>query len=116
MSTIRFDLTRRSDWLPLFNNQISAPTNSVHGKISYLPAIHTDELEIVLERKIRKRFAKLRQLDRTVWNHDVSNTFKSLLGSFEQAEMYGKSNSDALQKIEECKTAFEVPLIKCFAK
>ncbi|XP_044269143.1 coiled-coil and C2 domain-containing protein 2A [Tribolium madens] len=108
VTVMRFDLTRRSDWLPLFTAQISAPTNSIHGKITYLPQINTEELEIILDRKIRKRFAKLRQLDRTFWNHDVSNTFKSVLGSFEQAEMYGKSNSDALEKIKESCAGFEM--------
>ncbi|EFA01199.2 coiled-coil and C2 domain-containing protein 2A [Tribolium castaneum] len=108
VTVMRFDLTRRSDWLPLFTSQISAPTNSIHGKITYLSHTNTDELEIILDRKIRKRFAKLRQLDRTLWNHDVSNTFKSVLGSFEQAEMYGKSNSDALEKIKECLAGFEM--------
>ncbi|XP_063925902.1 coiled-coil and C2 domain-containing protein 2A isoform X2 [Zophobas morio] len=100
VSTMRFDLTRRFDWVALFNNQNAAPTTSIQGIITYLPKPITDELEIIVDRKIRKRVAKMRQLDRTIWNHHVSNTVKGILSAFEKTEMYGKSNSDVFDEIK----------------
>lgn len=94
--------------MSLFNNKIPAPTNSIHQKIKYIPLQKTDELEIILDRKIRKKFAKLRPLDRTLWNHNVSNIFKRVLDAFERAEMYGKNNLEALEQVKECTARYEV--------
>jgi hypothetical protein len=49
-----------------------------------------------------------------VWNHNVSNVFKSILGSFEKTEMYGKSNSEAMEKIADCTATFKVVVMDVF--
>ncbi|KAJ8935130.1 hypothetical protein NQ318_015785 [Aromia moschata] len=100
VGTTRFDLSRKSDWLPLFTNNISAPIYFLNNKISYKSGNDVGNLEIQLERKIRKKIAKLRQLDRTIWNSNLGNMFKNILKSFEVNSMYNKNHFETLTEIK----------------
>lgn len=111
LSLMRFDLSRRSDWMPLFTDKFSSPASSVHGKIYYLPPISVSNLELILDRKLRKKLSKLRQLDRTIWNHNVSNVFKSILHLFENHALQGKNISDIVPKLQDCLTTYQVRVI-----
>lgn len=96
---MRFDLTRRSDWLPLFNNDTTAPTNTIQTKIHYWSDFNIENLEKRIEKKLRKRIMKLRRLDRTVWNHSLSALFKKAMRNFEFQIINNTSNLEVHSEI-----------------
>lgn len=49
-------------------------------------------MELRIEKKIRKKFTKLRKLQRTLWNHSVSSMYKNVMKKFEVNCLHGKSN------------------------
>lgn len=111
---MRFDLTRRSDWLPLFNSDITAPTNSIHNRIVYAPKQNAEELEIQLERKIRKLIAKSRPSNRTIWNKKVSNVVKNNIHLLDYVFMHSRSNeeisNELLRNIAEYDVRLSIPI------
>ncbi|XP_023311108.1 coiled-coil and C2 domain-containing protein 2A [Anoplophora glabripennis] len=104
----RLDLTRRSDWLALFNNNIGAPTHFVNNKIIYKTKVRTERLENHIEVQIRKKISKLRQLDRTIWNRNLSSDFKNVLRSFEINYMYNKNHYETINELYEKFTSYAV--------
>ncbi|XP_045464797.1 coiled-coil and C2 domain-containing protein 2A isoform X2 [Harmonia axyridis] len=94
VASTRFDFSRKSDWLPLFNGDISAPTNSVHNKIVYMTRQNAEELEVMLDRKIRKLIARSRPLNRTIWNKRVSNVVKNNIHLLDYVSMHGRTNQE----------------------
>lgn len=79
----RFDLTRKQDWLTLFAQQVSAPTNSIQLDLNYVNTSDVKQLEIQIDKVIRKNFLKLRKQEITVWNHSVSKDLKQFLSKIE---------------------------------
>lgn len=96
MLNINFDFSKRSDWIPLFNNKVSAPSTTIQQKLCHKVS-NTQDLEFRLEKKLRKKLANLRKLNRTIWNHHISNIFKNSMAQFELSEMNGRSNFDVLE-------------------
>lgn len=97
MINTRFDFSRRSDWLPLFDNQVTAPTNSYQQKLVHKIFEDMRELEFKLEKKLRKKIMKLRKLNRTIWNHDLTNSFKNAMPKFELTASHAKYNFEILE-------------------
>lgn len=85
------------DWLPLFNNQITAPTNSIQQKLMHRYYDDVQEIEIKLEKKLKKTIMKLRKLQRTIWNHHISNGFKVAITKFEWSMMLPKPNFEMME-------------------
>lgn len=110
----RFDLNRRSDWLPLFNNNISAPTHFINKKVTYKLKVKTDHLENQMEVEIKRKISKLRQLDRTIWNRTISNDFKAVLRSFEMNYMYSKNHYETISELYEKFTSYTVSKVYIF--
>lgn len=75
----RYDFNRKSDWHPLFNNQVITPTNSIQQKLNYIITPNIQILELQIDKKIRKKFTKLRKQERTVWNHHLTRSFRNLI-------------------------------------
>ncbi|KAL3285284.1 hypothetical protein HHI36_019394 [Cryptolaemus montrouzieri] len=98
--TTRFDLTRRSDWQPLFDGDLLAPTNSVHSPVVYLPRKKAEELEMLLERKIKKFISNSRPLNRTVWNKRISNIVKNNIHLLDYVYMHGRSNQEICNELK----------------
>lgn len=90
---------RRSDWLPLFTNQVSAPTNSAQQKLIYSVTSDIKQLEVRIDKKIRKKISKLRKHERTVWNHHLSRAFKNTVIKNETGSMLGRRNSELYPEI-----------------
>lgn len=97
MLNVRFDLSKRGDWWPLFDNKVSAPTNSIQHRIIYRTVEDVLDIEYKLEKKLRKRIMKLRKMQRTVWNHDITNRFKSTMPRFEMSVAHGKYSLDMFE-------------------
>lgn len=105
---MRYEFSRKSDWLPLFNNEVNAPINFMINKVTYKPRSSMEDLEIHLERQIKKQIAKLRQLDRTIWNPHLSSSFKNILRSFEMNCMYNKNHFETMTELNTVVSHYEV--------
>lgn len=108
IATTRFDLSRRADWLPLFNKHICISKNSVQNEITYKRKLTTDSIEIQLEKKIKKKLSKLRQLERTVWNFKLAKNVKNSLRMFELNSMFNRNTNDLVQEIETIFKSYQV--------
>ncbi|XP_044766711.1 coiled-coil and C2 domain-containing protein 2A [Coccinella septempunctata] len=95
----RFDLTRKSDWLPLFNADVTAPTNSIHNRIVYAVKKNAEELEVQLDRKIMKLIGKSRPLNRTIWNKKVSNVIRNNIHLLDYIFMHSRSNEEITNEL-----------------
>nr|XP_022912420.1 coiled-coil and C2 domain-containing protein 2A [Onthophagus taurus] len=100
LNLTQFDFNKRSDWSPLFNNQVSAPTNSIQKKIIYTQNNVAEELEVQLESKLKKKIMKYRKTARTIWNHTLSNYFKQHMESLEDNTMYSKHDISHLRNTD----------------
>ncbi|KAJ8928553.1 hypothetical protein NQ314_018891 [Rhamnusium bicolor] len=98
------------NWLPLFNNNINAPTHFVNNKVNYKLKGNVEELEAQLEKQIKKKVTKLRQLDRTIWNHNLANIFKNALKSFEIHHMYNKNHFETISELNDQLSSFNVSI------
>lgn len=96
---IRFDLTRRWDWCALFNNRIPAPSNTLQLKLNYLYNSNVKDIEMRIDKKIRRRIAKSRKTNPTIFNHSVSTTYKNILKKLELNCLQGKSNLEAHMEV-----------------
>ncbi|CAH1125789.1 unnamed protein product [Ceutorhynchus assimilis] len=105
---LRFDLTRKSDWWPLFDNNISAPTNFVNNNISFASDRDFEDVERQLDRKLKRKFARWRPMQRTIFNHRISDTFKSILNHFEMNAMFGKSNTEATLEVNKATAQYNI--------
>lgn len=84
LNLLQFDFMRRSDWHSLFNNNISAPSNSMQHKLNYISAnTLMNDLEFHIEKKLRKKILRLRRTVKTTWNHYVSNQLKNYITNIE---------------------------------
>lgn len=90
---------RKMDWMPLFDNNVSPPTNFVMNKIKYKSKRNMEDLETKMERQLKKQISKLRQLDRTIWNPHLSHSFKNILRSFEMNCMYNKNHFETMNDL-----------------
>lgn len=108
INLMRYDFTKKSDWMPLFSNHINAPVNFVTNKVKYKPKKNPSELEIQLERRLKKQISKLRQLDRTIWNPHLSNSFKNILRSFEMNCTYNKNHFETMTEMNTFTAHYEV--------
>ncbi|KAG5899846.1 hypothetical protein JTB14_012317 [Gonioctena quinquepunctata] len=95
----RFDLSKRSDWLPLFNDDLPAPTNFISNKVTYRVKQDIEMLEMHLERQLKRQISKLRQLDRTIWNTGLSSVLANMLKSFETNAMYNKNHFESSMEL-----------------
>ncbi|XP_031347208.1 coiled-coil and C2 domain-containing protein 2A isoform X1 [Photinus pyralis] len=100
----RFEFNRGLDWLPLFSNQVTAPTHSVQQKLSYAPTPNVSLLEMKIDKKIRKRISKMRTHERTVWNYNVTKVFKSEIQNLEDEYMSLKRSSKVRLESEDLTT------------
>lgn len=108
---MRYDFSRRRDWLPLFDGQINAPVNFIMNKVKYQSKRNVEQLEMQLEKQIKKQMAKLRQLDRTVWNPHLSSSFKNVLRSFEMNCMYNKNHFETMTELNTVIAHYEVNVL-----
>lgn len=108
VSGIRFDLTRKSDWSTLFNARTQVPCNTPQLKLNYVYENDVQELEIKIDKKIRKKIMKLRKLKRTVWNHSVSSVYKSAMKKLEINSLHSKSNMDTYMEVNKATSNVEV--------
>lgn len=108
VNLIRYDFGRKNDWMPLFNNQINAPMNTLTNKVNYKSKRNMEELEIHLEKQLKRQISKLRQLDRTIWNPHLSNSFKNILRSFEMNCMYNKNHFETMAELSTVIAHYEV--------
>ncbi|KAK9876719.1 hypothetical protein WA026_014958 [Henosepilachna vigintioctopunctata] len=99
IATTRFDFSRRSDWLPLFNTDVCAPTNSVHSQIAYMPKKIGEYIELHLERKIKKAISNSRPLNRTLWNKRISIMIKNNIHLLDYVYMHGRSNCEIYSEL-----------------
>ncbi|KAK4876668.1 hypothetical protein RN001_009174 [Aquatica leii] len=90
----RFDFNVKMDWSSLFSNQTTAPTHSTQTKLTYISTPDTRQLELKVDRKIRKKITKVRTHEKTTWNYNVSKVLKSQIQKFENKNMSMKKNSD----------------------
>lgn len=104
----RFDFNRRSDWLQLFNNHVTAPANFVSSKVTYKEKQETQELELRLERQIKKQISKLRQLDRTIWNSHLSKKMKNILRTLELNNIYNRNHTETMLELNAVLSAYQV--------
>ncbi|CAG9831885.1 unnamed protein product [Diabrotica balteata] len=88
----RFEFQRSSDWLPLFDNRVSAPNNFKTNNITYKLKEDTEMIEMQLEKQLKRKFSILRQLDRTIWNSGLSSVLANFLRTFELNCMYNKNH------------------------
>lgn len=112
---MRYDFTRKKDWMPLFDGQINAPVNFITNKVKYQSKRNVEELEIQLEKQIKKQIAKLRQLDRTIWNPHLSSSFKNILRSFEMNCMYNKNHFETMTELNTVIAHYEVNIFLLIA-
>ncbi|XP_017782546.1 PREDICTED: coiled-coil and C2 domain-containing protein 2A [Nicrophorus vespilloides] len=90
ITNMSFDLNRRFDWIPLFNQQVTAPTYTVQKKLLYVTTYDVQKLQYSIEKKLRKKLSKLLPTRRIVWNHYISNSLKQTLSKFEKYALHGK--------------------------
>ncbi|XP_030766404.1 coiled-coil and C2 domain-containing protein 2A isoform X2 [Sitophilus oryzae] len=96
---LRFDLSSNSDWWPLFDKDTFAPAISIN-KLNFISLIEdTYSIERQLERKLKKKIAKWRPGNRTIFNHRVSESLKEALKSLEHSVMNGKSTTESIFEI-----------------
>lgn len=100
MSNIRFDFTRRFDWTCLFDNKIESPTNTIQTKLNYVYEDHVQELEMRIEKKIKRKVIKMRKFERTVWNNSVAKVYKSIMRKLEFNSLHGKSNKEVYMEVK----------------
>ncbi|XP_056639717.1 coiled-coil and C2 domain-containing protein 2A [Diorhabda sublineata] len=97
----KFDFHQNSDWLPMFDNNISAPNNSMAKKIIYKIKEDDEVVEILLEKYLKRKFSKVRQLDKTIWNGGLSNVLTNVLKTFEMNCMYNKNHQETIRELNE---------------
>ncbi|XP_048518137.1 coiled-coil and C2 domain-containing protein 2A [Dendroctonus ponderosae] len=105
---LRFDLSRKSDWWPLFDTNITAPTNFVNNKIHFILYNDFEHLEERVERKLKSKFSKWRLMERTNFNYRVSEAFSGTLRLLELNSMHGKPNNDALLELSKAIGAYQI--------
>ncbi|XP_072382950.1 coiled-coil and C2 domain-containing protein 2A isoform X2 [Diabrotica undecimpunctata] len=97
----RFEFQRSSDWLPLFDNTVSAPNNFITNNITYKIKEDTEMIEMQLEKQLKRKFSRLRQLDRTIWNSGLSSVLANFLRTFELNCMYNKNHRETIHELYE---------------
>lgn len=100
ISNIRFDLTRRLDWSCLFDGKTPAPTNTVQTKLNYIYEDHVQELEMRIDKKIKRKVMNMRKLERTVWNHTVAKVYKGVMRRLEFNSLHGKSSREVYLEVK----------------
>ncbi|CAH1965561.1 unnamed protein product [Acanthoscelides obtectus] len=107
IAVTNFNLNRKSDWQQLFSKDHVAPAKlSCH--VAYKVKNDTKQLEMQLERKIKRQITKLRQLNRTVWNKHISDIFKHTLKSLEMNCMYNKNFHETISDLHRKISAYKV--------
>lgn len=80
----KFDVTKSSDWLPLFNKSTIAPILNTHKiTIDYMDAPSVTYLQEKIEKKLRQKIMKWRKHNVTIWNHYCSSVLKQVLPTLE---------------------------------
>nr|CAI5845471.1 unnamed protein product [Callosobruchus analis] len=102
-----FNLNRKSDWQQLFTKDLFAPARLTNYMV-YKVKDDTKQLEIQLERKIKKQITKLIQLNRTVWNKHISDILKHALKSLEMNCMYNKNFYETISDLHRKLSAYKV--------
>lgn len=87
------------DWSCLFNNKTPAPTNKVQTKLIYLYENHVEELEMRIDKKIKKKIMKMRKFERTIWNHSVAKSYKNIMRRLEFNSLHRKSNKEVYLEV-----------------
>ncbi|KAF5294949.1 hypothetical protein FQR65_LT10662 [Abscondita terminalis] len=90
----RFDFSIKMDWCQLFNQQNPAPTHSTQTKLNYIDTPDIQQLELKIDRKIRKKISQSRTHEKTTWNYNVSKMFRSEISKFENRNMSMRKNSN----------------------
>ncbi|XP_050296279.1 coiled-coil and C2 domain-containing protein 2A [Anthonomus grandis grandis] len=107
IALLRFDLNRKSNWWPLFNNTITAPSNYLNQKISFSLG-KFEEIEAVLERNIKRKFQKWRPTERTNFNPGVSEGIKHTLRYLEMYSLHVKKIGDIMLEVGKVLEPYEV--------
>lgn len=64
-------------------------------KLNYFYENHVQELELRIDKKIKRKVMKFRKLQRTVWNHSVAKAYKNIMRKLEFNNLHGKSSKEA---------------------
>ncbi|VEN53011.1 unnamed protein product [Callosobruchus maculatus] len=107
IAVTNFNLNRKSDWQQLFTKDLLAPAR-LTNYMAYKVKDDTKQLEIQLERKIKKQITKLRQLNRTVWNKHISDILKQALRSLEMNCMYNKNFHETISDLHRKISAYKI--------
>ncbi|XP_066143566.1 coiled-coil and C2 domain-containing protein 2A [Euwallacea fornicatus] len=105
---LRFDLTRKSDWWPLFDNNHQAPTHFVNNKVDFSLNSDEEEVEREVERKLRRKLCKWRPMETTNIKIQLNEVLRSNLRHFEINIMHGRGNADAVQELIKTLSRFHV--------
>lgn len=68
------------------------------------------DLEVKIDKKIKRKVMKLRRLNRTVWNHTVAKTYKHVMRKLEFNALNGKSSREVYLEVNRALGALEVNL------
>lgn len=86
----RYDVTKSSDWLPVFRKKISAPVLNVQKmQINHIDTPSAKTLQERIEKKLRQKIMKWRKHNVTIWNHYCSSVLKQILPNLEISLLSG---------------------------
>ncbi|XP_069688134.1 coiled-coil and C2 domain-containing protein 2A [Periplaneta americana] len=101
----KFDVTRRSDWMPAFGKTVGAPMGSVQPAALEYTATATSATQLLqdrIEKQLKDSLMKWRRTARTLWNRYCIAILRKLLPTLEYATWNSKSlsNPDHLQELQ----------------
>ncbi|XP_066255150.1 coiled-coil and C2 domain-containing protein 2A [Euwallacea similis] len=105
---LRFDLTRKSDWWPLFDNNHQAPTHFVNNKVDFSLNNDGEDVEREVERRLKRKLCKWRPMETTNFKLQLNEVLRSNLRHFEINVMHGRSSADAVQELTKTLARFHV--------
>lgn len=65
-----------------------------------------------IDKKIKKKVMKVRKLQRTVWNHTVAKTYRSIMRKLEFNSLHGKSSREVYLEVNRAIGSVEVIFCK----
>lgn len=94
LDLIRYDTSKSTDWLPLFDKQTTAPVGSLQpNTLDYTTDFNPRNLEEIIENKLKIKVMKWRKHKSTTWNRHASGVYKKLLPILELHKVSGKNGN-----------------------
>nr|XP_018907512.1 PREDICTED: coiled-coil and C2 domain-containing protein 2A [Bemisia tabaci] len=108
ITRMRWDVSKSSDWNPIFGRNMSAPLGSIQPAVIDYPVTPDREvlsLQEKVETLLRDAIMKWRSTNKTIWNRYCTAMLRKLLPSLEQASWTGSSNkqmsaADLIQELQ----------------